>query len=119
MHVLHDVWANPWRDEMIGPWNCGALVVVFDHPPVLLLLGKRHGEVATDLLVTAPLRERVVWAEIGREAEGKTCTLGSRTADHRHRQPRPPVRRRLGLGGFTNSVATRNQRCLTSFPASA
>lgn len=45
---------------MIGPWNCGALVVVFDHPPVLLLLGKRHGEVATDLLETAPLRQRVV-----------------------------------------------------------
>lgn len=67
MHVLHDVWANPWRDEMIGPWNCGALVVVFDHPPVLLLLGKRHGEVATDLLVMASSRQRVVWAEIDRE----------------------------------------------------
>jgi hypothetical protein len=45
---------------MIGPWNCSALVVVFDHPFVLLLLGKRHGEVATNLLVTAPLRQRVV-----------------------------------------------------------
>lgn len=67
MHVLHDVWANPWRDEMIGPWNCRALVVVFDHPPVLLLLGKRHGEVATDLLVMASSRQRVVWAEIDRE----------------------------------------------------
>lgn len=53
---------------MIGPWNCGTLIVVFDHSPVLLLLGKRHVEVAADLLVTAPLRQRVAWAEIDHEA---------------------------------------------------
>jgi len=37
-----------------------------------------------------------------RGQEGKTSTLRSRTAGHRYRQPRPPVRCRLGIGGFPN-----------------
>ncbi len=45
----------------------------------------------------------VIWAEIDREArKEKTHALGSRTAGHRHRQPRLSVQCRLGLGGITN-----------------
>jgi hypothetical protein len=40
-----------------------------------------------------------------RGAEGKTITLGSRTAGHRHRQPRLSVRCRLDFGGVANCSA--------------
>src|SRR6185437_10860680 len=54
------------------------------------------------MLVTTALKYRVVLAEIDRKAERKTSTVGSRTTDHRHRQPRPSVRRWLGLGELAN-----------------
>ena len=42
---------------------------------------KNFGMRLDHLLVTAPLKHRVVWAAIDREArEGNTFTLGSRTA---------------------------------------
>lgn len=40
-----------------------------------------------------------------RSAKAKVCTVGSRTVGHRHRQPRPSIRRRLGFGGIAHCGA--------------
>ena len=55
-----------------------------------------------DHLIRAP---RCLGRNRSRGAEGKTFTFGSRTAGHRHRQPRPSLRCRLGLGRFANHRA--------------
>jgi hypothetical protein len=62
---------------------------------------KNFGMRIDHLLVTAPLRHRAVWAKSIARAEWKTG-IGSRAASHRHRQPRPSIRRRLVFGRFAN-----------------
>ena len=64
---------------------------------------KNFGMRIDHLLVTTLLKTpRCLGRNRSRGAEGKTFTLGSRTAGHRHRQPRLSLRCRLGFGGFAN-----------------
>lgn len=93
---------------------------MFGHPPVLLLLGKRHGEIATDLRVIAPLRQRVVWAEIDREArKGKPVPSDHAPLVIDIDSPGHPFDAGWSSADSPIAVRLRNERCLTSSPASA
>ena len=67
---------------------------------------KNFGMRIDHLLVTAPARGRVVWAEIDREArKGKPTPVRPRAAPHRPRRARPRLRRRLDLHRKKGRVA--------------